>query len=172
MLVNISELLTESFSRVGEVLNRAVGGLSLDELTYRPDPGANTIAWLAWHAGRGEDAQVADVAGVEQVWRAQGWADRFDLPFDRAASGYGQSAEEVGQVRASAELLLGYYDAVAQQTAAYLQRLTEADLDVVVDERWDPPVTLGVRLVSIVSDSLQHAGQASYVRGMLARERS
>ena len=135
-------------------------------------PGGELIAWLAWHAARGEDAQVADVAGVEQVWTAQGWADRFDLPFDRAASGYGQSTEEVGQVRASAELLLGYYDAVAQQTAAYLQRLTESDLDVVVDERWDPPVTLGVRLVSIVGDSLQHAGQASYVRGMLARARS
>lgn len=167
--MDISELLTESFSRVGEVLRRAVGGLSVDQLTYRPDPAANTIAWLAWHAGRGEDAQIAVVAGVEQVWTAQGWADRFDLPFARSASGYGQSSEEVGQVRASGELLLGYYAAVAEQTAAYLERLEPDDLDVVVDERWDPPVTLGVRLVSIVGDSLQHAGQASYVRGLLER---
>src|SRR6478735_3631373 len=130
-LVDISQLLTESFSRVGEVLERAVGGLSVDDLTYRPDPAANTIAWLAWHAGRGQDAQIADVAGVEQVWTAQGWADRFDLPFDRAASGYGQSADEVAQVRASGELLLGYYGAVEKQTTAYLERLTDADLDVV-----------------------------------------
>jgi hypothetical protein len=172
VLVDISQLLTESFSRVGEVLERAVGGLSVDDLTWRPDPAANTIAWLAWHAGRGQDAQIADVAGVEQVWTAQGWADRFDLPFDRAASGYGQSAAEVAGVRASGELLLGYYGAVEKQTTAYLERLPDADLDVVVDERWDPPVTLGVRLVSIVGDSLQHAGQASYVRGMLGRARS
>jgi hypothetical protein len=169
LLVEISELLTESFSRVGEVLRRAVDGLSVDQLTYRPDPAANTIAWLAWHSGRGQDAQIADAAGVEQVWTAQGWAGRFALPFDDSASGYGQSADEVAQVRTTGDLLLGYYSAVAAATEEYLKRLSAADLDVVVDERWDPPVTLGVRLVSIVGDSLQHAGQASYVRGLLER---
>ena len=45
--------------------------------------------------------------------------------------------------------------------------VTEADLDRVVDERWDPPVTLGVRLVSVVNDDAQHLGQAAYVRGLL-----
>ena len=102
------------------MLRRAVGGLSVDQLAFRPDPRANSIAWLAWHAGRGEDAQIADVAGVEQVWTAQGWADRFDLPFARSASGYGQQREEVGQVRASGELLLGYYAAVARGPPRYL----------------------------------------------------
>ena len=47
--------------------------------------------------------------------------------------------------------------------------LTDADLPRVVDERWDPPVTLGVRLVSVISDCLQHAGQAAFVRGILLR---
>jgi hypothetical protein len=37
----------------------------------------------------------------------------------------------------------------------------------VVDASWDPPVTLGVRLVSVISDDLQHAGQAAYLRGMI-----
>jgi hypothetical protein len=169
VLVNISELLTESFSRVGEVLGRAVGGLSVDELTYRPDPGANTIAWLAWHAARGEDDQIADVAGTEQVWTAQGWSARFALPFDDSASGYGQTPQEVAQVRAPEELLLGYYDAVATATRTFLTGLSGPDLDRIVDQRWDPPVTLGVRLVSIIGDSLQHAGQASFVRGLRQR---
>ena len=44
-----------------------------------------------------------------------------------------------------------------------LEGLAPDDLDRVVDRRWDPPVTLGVRLVSIADDSLQHAGQAAYV---------
>ncbi|KQY44781.1 hypothetical protein ASD18_12850 [Cellulomonas sp. Root137] len=160
-------MLIESFGRVEGVLDRAVGGLTEDQLALRPYPEANSIAWLAWHAGRGQDAQVADVAGVEQVWTAQGWADRFALPFDPSATGYGHSADEVGRVKASGELLLGYYRAVAVETETYLGRLTAEDLDRVVDVRWDPPVTLGVRLVSIVGDSLQHAGQASYVRGLL-----
>ena len=51
--------------------------------------------------------------------------------------------------------------------SSYVQGLGEADLDRVVDLNWDPPVTLGVRLVSVINDDLQHGGQAAYVRGML-----
>jgi hypothetical protein len=166
--MDVAALLVESFGRVQGVLEAAVDGLTADQLALRPYPEANSIAWLAWHAGRGQDAQMADVAGVEQVWTAQGWADRFALPFDRSATGYGHSTDDVGRVHASGDLLLGYYRAVAAESEAYLLRLSPDDLDRVVDERWDPPVTLGVRLVSIVGDSLQHAGQASYVRGLLA----
>ncbi len=46
--------------------------------------------------------------------------------------------------------------------------MTPEDLDRVVDKRWNPPVTLGVRLVSILNDDVQHVGQAAYVRGLLA----
>ena len=170
--MDVAALLIESFDRVDGVLTRAVDGLGVDELAFRPDPEANSIAWLAWHATRGEDAQIADVAGAEQLWTSRGWADRFDLPFDDAATGYGHSAQDVGRVRASSELLLAYHRALADRTQDYLRGLAEADLDRVVDEGWDPPVTLGVRLVSIVGDSLQHAGQAAYVRGLLERSRT
>ncbi|MBO3084651.1 mycothiol transferase [Cellulomonas fengjieae] len=170
--MDVAELLIESYGRVDGVLTQAVDGLQVDDLAFRPDPAANSIAWLAWHAARGEDAQIADVAGVEQLWTSQGWADRFDLPFDDADTGYGHSPQEVGRVRAGADLLLAYYRAVAERTRDYLAGLREGDLDRVVDEGWDPPVTLGVRLVSIVGDSLQHAGQACYVRGLLERART
>ena len=58
---------------------------------------------------------------------------------------------------------------MAARTRSFLGSLTADDLDRVVDEAWDPPVTLGVRLVSIADDDIQHAGQAAYVRGLLAR---
>jgi hypothetical protein len=58
---------------------------------------------------------------------------------------------------------------VRERTSAYLATLTPGDLDRVVDERWDPPVTLGVRLISIADDEIQHAGQAAYARGLLER---
>ncbi|MDM7855891.1 mycothiol transferase [Cellulomonas alba] len=167
--MNVADLLIEGFGRVGPVLHRAVDGLDAAGRTARPDGNANSIAWLAWHIGRVQDAQVAPLAGVEQVWTAQGWAERFGLPFDARATGYGQSADDVAGVDAEPELLLGYYDAVEAQTLAYLARLTDHDLDVVIDEHWDPPVTLGVRLVSILGDDLQHVGQASYVRGLVER---
>lgn len=167
--MNVADLLIEGFGRIGPTLRRAVAGLDSTGRTARPDAEANSIAWLAWHIARVQDAQIAPLAGVEEVWTAQGWAERLGLPFDAHATGYGHSADDVAAVDASAELLLGYYDAVEAQTLAYLERLTDEDLDVVVDERWDPPVTLGVRLVSILGDDLQHVGQASYVRGLVDR---
>ncbi|WP_353707047.1 DinB family protein [Cellulosimicrobium sp. ES-005] len=162
-------VLEDLFGRIGPTTTRAVDGLGEDALTARVDPGANTVAWLAWHLARGQDAQVAAAVGREQVWTRDGWARRFDLPFDDRATGYGQSAADVGHVRASDDLLLGYVHAVQVESHDVLAALTDDDLDRVVDEAWDPPVTLGVRLVSIAVDSLEHAGQAAYVRGILER---
>jgi hypothetical protein len=99
----------------------------------------------------------------------EGWADRFGLPFPVGDHGYGHTPEQVGRVRASADLLAGYHDAVSRRTAAYVAGLAPDDLDAVVDERWDPPVTLGVRLVSVVNEVNQHVGQAAYLRGLVER---
>nr|WP_284290675.1 DUF664 domain-containing protein [Angustibacter aerolatus] len=82
-------------------------------------------------------------------------------------TGYGHSAEQVAAVRAPSDLLAGYAEAVSQRTLEYVQSLTDDDLERVVDTRWDPPVTLGVRLASVVGDDLQHLGQAAYARGLL-----
>ncbi|NHC22489.1 DUF664 domain-containing protein [Nocardioides sp. IC4_145] len=162
-----AELLKDAFGRIVESGTAVVDGLSEDQLASRPAPGTNSIAWLVWHLARVQDDHVAEVAGLEQVWTAQGFVDRFGLPFERDATGYGQSADEVGQVRASADLLAAYLRAVHEQTVAYLDTVSADDLDRVVDEQWDPPVTLGVRLVSVVDDDTQHVGQAAYVRGLL-----
>jgi uncharacterized damage-inducible protein DinB len=163
-----SELLIYAYGQIQETLRRALEGLTPDQLTHRLGPEANTIAWLAWHLARVQDDHVADVAGSEQVWTAEDWVGRFGLPFPTGATGYGFSSEEVAQVRVpSADLLLDYAAAVHDRTVDYLRGLSDDDLDAVVDTRWDPPVTLGVRLVSVLSDDLQHVGQAAFLRGLL-----
>jgi uncharacterized damage-inducible protein DinB len=167
--MTIGELLAEAFGRIHGVVLGAVRGLSEEELAFRPDDRCNSIAWLVWHLTRIQDDHIAQVAGIEQAYVAEGWADRFGLPFPPAETGYGHSSAQVAAVRASADLLAGYYEAVHGRTIKYVLGLTGADLDRVVDEHWDPPVTLGVRLVSVISDDLQHGGQAAYVRGMLPR---
>jgi uncharacterized damage-inducible protein DinB len=164
------DLLVDAYGRIGEVVHAAVEGLDADDLAFRPDPEANSVGWLVWHLARVQDAQVADVAGADQTWTAGGWARRFALPFDEGATGYGQSPEDVAALAGTGpELLLGYLDAVQTATLAYLAALDEAELARVVDEAWTPPVTLGARLVSVLSDDLQHAGQASYLAGLIAR---
>ena len=162
-----ADLLDDAFGRIREVAHQAVDGLSPDQLSRRPAAEANSIAWLIWHLTRITDDHVAGAAGAEQAWTAKGWAARFGLPFDVADTGYGHDSSQVGAVRvASGELLTGYFDAVFEQTVRYVTGLTDTDLDRIVDDRWDPPVTLGVRLVSVLADDLQHAGQAAYVRGL------
>ena len=158
-------LLTDSFERVRELVVSVTEGLGEDDLSYRVTPQANPIGWLVWHLSRVADDHLAEAAGVEQVWPA--WRDRFDLPFDADATGYGQTAAEAGQVQVSAELLVGYHADVHALTSRYVESLTAEELARVVDERWDPPVTVSVRLVSVIGDCLQHLGQAAYVRGLL-----
>lgn len=167
--MNTSELLTDCIDRVREQVPGIVEGLDQEALAWRPDPEANSIAWLLWHLTRIEDDHVADVAGTGQAWLDDGWMARFELPLPAEDHGYGHSAEQVAVVRASGELLAGYHEAVAARATSYLATLTDADLDRVVDERWDPPVTLGVRLVSVVCEVNQHVGQAAYLRGLLER---
>jgi uncharacterized damage-inducible protein DinB len=165
-----ADVLMDAFGRIRDTAHAVLDGLTREQLTYRIDGRANSIAWLAWHATRVQDSHVAEVAGTEQVWTAAGWARRFDLPFDDSATGYGHSSDEVAAVQTSADLLVGYLDAVADRTEDFLRGLTDGDLDRVVDENWDPPVTLAVRLVSVVDDDLQHMGQAAFVRGLVAAE--
>jgi len=166
------DLLRDAFERVHETLPEAVADLSVEELLWRPDPDANSVAWLVWHLTRVQDDHLAGVGEVEQVWTTAGWADRFGLPYPDEALGYGQSSEDVGAfVLPDARLLTGYHEAVHALTLRVVDELDEAGLERVVDRRWDPPVTAAVRLVSVVNDTMQHVGQAAYVRGMALRRR-
>lgn len=164
------ELLTDAFGRVSESVHRAVEGLDARMLMTRIDPDANTIGWLVWHLTRIQDDHIADILDTDQIWVSAGWVDRFRLPLPASDTGYGHSADDVAAVVVeSPELLLGYFDEVHDRTMHLLAGLSEPDLDRVVDERWTPAVTLGVRLVSILADDLQHVGQAAFLRGVVQR---
>ncbi|MDP9073825.1 MAG: DinB family protein [Actinomycetota bacterium] len=166
--MNLAELLIELYDRIPPLARQAVDGLDPERLTEAPGPGANTVAWLVWHLARVQDHHVAELLATDQLWVEGDWARRFGLVPDPANTGYGHSPEDVVAVRPrSPGVLLEYLDAVYGRTRPMLAGLMEADLDRIVDRRFDPPVTLGVRLVSIADDSLQHAGQAAYLRGLL-----
>jgi hypothetical protein len=168
--VTSAELLVDGFGRIRDVVHRAVDGLAPDLLASRLDGSANSIAWLVWHLTRVQDDHIADAAGSDQVWTTDGWFERFALPFDAAATGYGHSSDDVDAVRVtSGDMLTDYHDAVHEHTVRYVGALSDDDLTRIVDRRWNPPVTLAVRLVSVLSDDLQHAGQAAFVRGIVER---
>ncbi|MGB5113254.1 MAG: mycothiol transferase [Mycobacterium sp.] len=161
------ELLRDSFTRLIEHVDELTDGLSGEVSSWQPVVGANSIAWLIWHSARCQDLQLCDIAGIEQVWTRDGWVDRFGLGLPPNDIGYGHGPDEVARVRASAELLSGYYRAVHKVTLEYVASLEEGELERIVDDNWDPPVTASARLVSIIDDCAQHLGQAKYIKGTL-----
>jgi uncharacterized damage-inducible protein DinB len=168
-MATVNDLLLDSFGRVRDVVHRVLDEVPADDLASPPAPGTNTIAWLLWHLTRVVDDHTADAFGHDQVWTSDGWYERFALPFPAEAHGYGMSFDEVLAVTPDAAQLRGYFDAVDAAAVRDLTAVTEADLDRVVDTRWDPPVTLAVRLISLINDATQHAAQAAYAAGILER---
>jgi Protein of unknown function (DUF664) len=168
--MELHELLIDLFNRIDEHVHEAVDGLDPEALVTPPEPGANPIGWLVWHLTRVQDHHIAGVLDEEQLWVTGDWATRFGVAADPSNTGYNHSWKEVMAIRPDgAAALLDYYEAVAARTRELLARTTPKDLDRIVDKRWKPPVTLGVRLISIADDDIQHAAQASYVRGILDR---
>ncbi|MFF4717341.1 DUF664 domain-containing protein [Streptomyces eurythermus] len=166
--MHAKDILIDGYGRIREEVHAVLDGLGPEELHHRPAPDANSVAWLVWHLTRVQDDHIADAFDLDQVWLAQDWQKRFGLDLPRHDTGYGHTPAKVAKVRVeSAGLLTGYYDAVHEQTLGVLRTLAAKDLERIVDERWDPPVSLGVRLVSVLSDDLQHVGQAAYLRGLV-----
>lgn len=164
-----NDVLIDGFGRIREIVHEVLAGLTQEELDYRVDPAANSIGWLIWHLTRVQDDHIAGAGGLDQVWLAAGWEKRCALPLDPGDTGYGHDAAEAGSVRLPADLLAGYHDATCDQTIAFVSTLSDADLDKIVDRRFDPPVTMTVRLVSVLGDDLEHAGQAAFIKGLLQR---
>ncbi|WP_433802768.1 mycothiol transferase [Actinomycetospora sp. CA-084318] len=168
--MNSTDVLVDAFGRVRSDVHRAVEGLDERALNLRLDDEANPVGWLVWHLTRVQDDHIADLAGHQQAYTSQGWADAFGFDLDPTSIGYGHTSEQVAAVHVTdAQMLLDYYDAVHDRTVDYLRTLTDDDLDEVIDEAWDPPVTRGVRIISVVDDDIQHAGQAAYVAGIARR---
>jgi len=169
-MAGVNDILLDGLDRVRETVHTLLDDVPEEQLAEPPAPGANTVAWLVWHLTRVLDDHVSDAFDLDMVWTSGGWYDRFGLPFPASAHGYGMTFDEVLQVRASADDLRGYFDATYAMASEQLRTVEDADLDRVVDESWDPPVTLGVRLVSVLNDCSQHVGQASYAAGILSRD--
>jgi hypothetical protein len=161
-----SELLTDSFDRVRELYVGIADDLDAAAASRRPGGTGNPVVWLLWHTARVQDDHVAGLAGTTQAWH-DGWSERFDLPFDPNDIGYGHSSEDVDAVRVEhLQDLVDYHEAVHQLTLLYVEKADADELDRIVDTHWDPPVTAGARVVSVLGDCLQHLGQAAYVKGL------
>ncbi len=167
-----NEILAEAYRRVNATVHQAAAELDGAGLAFQPEPGANSIAWLVWHLSRIQDDHISEIAGARQAWADPSWARRTGIYRDAMTKGQGDRPAEVAAVRPPGpDGLLAYHDTVMERTFSYLAGAADNDLDRIIDTSYTPPVSVGVRIVSVLNDNIQHAGQALYLRGILDRMR-
>lgn len=166
--MDTKDLALDVLDRVHGVLQRVLRDLGGDELHRLPHPESNSIAWLVWHLTRVQDVSVSGLAEQDQVWVSEGWHATFGMEADLEQDGFGHTPEDVASFRApSAQALLDYHESVLACSKAYVSGLAPEGFDRELNQpQYQPLPTVGVRLVSVISDNLQHAGQAAYLLGL------
>ncbi len=162
------DLLTDSYERVLEFTGHVLEGLTQDDLNWQPRQDCNSIGWLFWHLTRQQDAQIASLMGDEQLWIKDNWFSKFNRAPDPDDNGFGHTSKQVAEFESpDTKTLADYQRAVLDRSKGYFQTLSKTDLDRELDEpMFQPLPTVGVRLVSILEESLLHAGQAAYIHGL------
>ena len=166
-------LITDFFIRISQELERVLDGLTIDDLNQRPRSDCNSIGWLAWHLTRSYDRNLSELARKEQLWIKDDWYTRFDRAPDPTETGFSHSSEDATAFRSpDSKTILEYHHAVLGLAKQYVtNRLSETDLKRKVRSPTLKNVaTVRGRLLGIISEGLQHVGQAAYVRGLLKGE--
>jgi hypothetical protein len=164
------QFILDLFLRIAHDVEQVLEGLNEEELPHHPDPNGNSIGWLVRHLTRSHDRNISELAGQKQLWITEGWSVQFGRPPDPAETGFGHIREDAKAFRApNGRMLLNYNQAVVERIREYmLHTLSEGELD---REAYSPTFqntwSVRRRLLGILSEGLQHVGQAAYVRGLL-----
>ena len=146
-------------------IKMAVDGLTDDQLHFRPSEETNSIVWLVWHLYRSQDYISSALSGEEQVWTAGGWPERLGM--QREDLGFGHTSQQLADFQPDTQLVFDYAAEVREAFAERIGGLPEGTLDAVAEEEGDEigkdPHTDVSR---ICMDTMQHAGQIAYLRGL------
>jgi hypothetical protein len=166
--MELHELLSAEYGGVLRTLEYTLKGLSVADINWQPKPDCNSIGWLVWHPTRFQDIQISDFMGQEQLWIKDAWYKKWGRPADPKETGGGMKPADLAKFKSpGARTVLAYHKAVLERSQKYFSTVKKADLDKVMDIPFKPPPTVGIMLTIILSDTMQHIGQASYVRGLL-----
>jgi hypothetical protein len=162
------DMMVDGYGRISEILGRVLDGLNEADLNWQPRPDCNSIGWLCWHLTRVQDDHISDLIGEEQLWIKDGWHAKFNRQADKKDIGFGHTPEDVAAFKSpEPQFLLEYHNAVMERSQHFFRTLSKKDLNRELNEPWFQPLpTVGVRIVSVLCDNLEHAGQAAYVRGL------
>lgn len=164
--MDAKEYIKASLERSKGGLTRVTNTLTQEELGWRPASGCNSIGIILFHIARSEDSFIQSrLQDSPQVWESEKWFDKLGMDKDEAGSHY--TVEQVNEFTVpDMEKLVAYQDAVRETTLAYLDTLSADDLDRKVTMPFGDFNVAGI-LALTVSHAAGHAGEMSYLRGML-----
>ena len=168
--MSAGEISNAAYDRIGGVFQRALTGLSIEQLGEQPSgPESNPIGWLAWHLTRTQDKTYSQLLGEEEAWTAGRWCERFGQPSDRG-TGNGDSLE---QVRAfdpiDSDTLIAYFEAARAKSRRFLDGVTDDDLEKPSAAGVARDETIKLSIARVTGDLIQHTGQIAYIRGLVDR---
>ena len=163
------DLVTQNFGSTLGVLERTLKGLTQEDLIWQPRPDCNSIGWTTWHLTRALDGLISSLTGDEELWTRDGWCSRFNRAPDPTDTGFGHGPEQLAAFKCpDIDTLLGYHRAALEKAQSCLATLNSSDLDLKIDDSMSQFFpTVGSRLVVLLDEIQQHAGQVAYIRGLL-----
>ena len=164
--MDFRQIIRMALEEYYEDLTKALDGLTPEERRFQPGPESHHIDFAVWHMSRVEDGWIHGFAmGVEPIWTRDGWSDKLGIP--PTDGGYGYTADEVRDLpRFDLSDVIDYYECVRKETFAYLDSLTEDDLDHAPGRGYRPEYTIGRMFSHIIVEQAQHTGQVAYLRGL------
>ncbi|MFQ5934743.1 MAG: DinB family protein [Dehalococcoidia bacterium] len=161
-----TEVLSQLLNQNREMIEKALDGLTEEELYKQPSDQCNSIAWLTWHIARAQDGLISGIQQSPELWTEQGWNEKFGMSEDE--SGYQHGPEQMASFRApSIDDLKAYWDASNEKASNYITSLKPEDLDRQVPSMMGEGTTpLATYLGITVNEALVHGGQIAYLRGL------
>lgn len=167
-------VLLDAFQLAHRNLRAAVLDLTPEQLVWRPQEGANSVAFYLWHVPRTTDFYInRRLRSEPELWSRDNWRARIPIEAEGQGTrglgiGSGFTDQQVGAMPAlPPSQYLAYLDVVAAQVEAWLTTLAPEEL---LEEReregFQKAQVLRVVLAAL-GHSHSHTGEIGYVKGLM-----
>jgi hypothetical protein len=178
--MDVKQLIKSGLDNAKRATDRALEGLTPEEIKWQPKPDANSIGLILFHMARLEDTFVQTLMQHKpQIWESEKWCDKLEKAKTDTGSHY--TPEQVASFcTPNLNNLQDYSAAVRQKTLSFVDTLTPEKLDEKLQlPPFGPPPTpgqpprrppfepiVGFMLMMTVTHIAEHAGEISYLRGL------
>lgn len=174
------EILLDLLQNYAAGLHRTIADLSLDALTWQPDPQANNIAVTVWHVSRALDLLkvliLQDQPPENELWFTNGWAEKTG--YNPIGLGHGGLGNLAGYTQAEVaavpilpvEELLAYFDQASDALSIYLGISPNEAIykPIELDNGTNIPAYIFIR--NFLMDAREHLGEIKAIKAMWERK--